>query len=100
MRREYLCVARRHADLWEALCLDLDLAVQASSFDEARALLNGAIQTYLVDAQAEAEPARSRLLSRSAPLHLRFLWAWRFFRITLTGRTSDTEVGFPVACHA
>jgi hypothetical protein len=66
--RELLCVARHGDDLWEALCLDLDLAVQGRSFDEVRTLLDEAVNTYIGDANAEAEPARSRLLARrSAP---------------------------------
>src|ERR1043166_4037491 len=84
--REYLCVARRGGEWWEALCLDFDLAVQGRSFDEVRALLEEAANTYVEDAGAEAEPARSRLLARRAPLHVRALWAWRFFITAVRGR--------------
>jgi len=75
MSRELLCVARGSGDRWEALCLDLDLAVQGRSFDEVRGLLDEAVNTYVEDASAEAEPARSRLLARRVPLHVRLAWA-------------------------
>lgn len=99
--REFLCVARRASDWWEALCLDLDLAVQGRSFDEVQALLQEAVNTYIEDASAEAEPARSRLLARHVPLHVRLMWGWRFFKTALYGRTSvrDSAVWLPIACH-
>jgi predicted RNase H-like HicB family nuclease len=100
--REYLCVARRGGEWWEALCLDFDLAVQGRSFDEVRALLDEAVNTYVEDARAEAEPARSRLLSRRVPLHVRALWAWRFFMTALRGGIEDgnSAVWLPITCHS
>jgi hypothetical protein len=101
MSRDLLCVARGGGDRWEALCLDLDLAVQGRSFDEVRALLEEAVNTYVADAGAEAEPARSRLLARRVPLPVRLVWAWRFFKAALYGRVPgrDSAVWLPVACH-
>jgi hypothetical protein len=101
MSSELLCVARGGADRWEALCLDLDLAVQGRSFDEVRSLLEEALRTYMEDARAEAEPSRSRLLARRVPLRVRLLWAWRFFKAALYGRTpgGDSTVWLPVNCH-
>jgi hypothetical protein len=99
--RRLLCVARRGGDQWEGLCLDLDLAVQGRSFDEVRALLEKAVNTYIEDAGAEAEPARSRLLARRVPLHVRLVWAWRFFKAALYGRTAggDSAVWLPITCR-
>jgi len=101
MATELLCVAHGSADRWEALCLDLDLAVQGRSFDEVHARLQEAVDTYVEDAQAEAEPARSQLLARRVPLHVRLLWGWRFFKAALYGRspTGDSTVWLPVNCH-
>ena len=79
MEDEVLCVARRHGEVWEAFCLNFDLAVQGRSFDEVRGLLSEAVKSYVEDASAETEPARSRLLRRGVPLHVRLLWASRFF---------------------
>ncbi len=101
MDRQLFCVARGKGERWEALCLDLDLAVQGRSFDEVRHLLSEAVSTYIEDASAEAEPARTRLLARRVPFHVRFLWAWRFFRAALSGRNpdGDSPIWLPVACH-
>jgi hypothetical protein len=100
--REYLCVARRGREWWEALCLDFDLAVQGRSFDEVRALLDEAVNSYVADARAEAEPTRSRLLARRAPLHVRAVWAWRFFMTALRGSLPDgnSAVWLPITCHS
>jgi predicted RNase H-like HicB family nuclease len=100
--REYLCVARRGSQWWEALCLDFDLAVQGRSFDEVRALLEEAVKTYLEDAAGEAEPTRSRLLSRRVPLHVRALWAWRFVVTALRGSVQggNSAVWLPITCHS
>ena len=99
---QFFCVARRQGERWEALCLDLDIAVQGRSFDEVRGLLGEAISTYIEDASAEAEPARSRLLARRVPFFVRFLWALRFFRVAISGKKldGDSPVWLPVACPA
>jgi hypothetical protein len=100
--QQFFCVARGKDERWEGLCLDFDLAVQARSFDEVRHLLGEAISTYIADASAEAEPARSRLLARRVPFHVRLQWALRFFKAALSGRSPDgnSPVWLPVACHA
>jgi hypothetical protein len=101
MARELLCVAREGAERWEAICLDLDLAVQGRSFDEVRALLEKTVNTYVEDAKAEAEPARSQLLARCVPLHVRLVWAWRIFKAALYGRPpgGDSATLLPLICH-
>ncbi len=88
--------------MWEAFSLDFDLAVQGRSFEEVSEGLKEAISSYLQDAAAEQEPACSRLLRRRVPMHVRLLWAWRFFWFALRGRKSDndTTVWLPVACPA
>lgn len=102
MPYEILCVARGRGGQWEAFCLDFDIAVQGRSFDEVRALLGEAVHTYIQDAAAEQEPTRSQLLARRVPWHVRLLWALRFFKAAISGKThdGDSAVGFPVACPA
>jgi hypothetical protein len=101
MSLELLCVARGGGERWEALCLDLDLAVQGRSFDEVRALLEEAVSSYVEDPKAEEEPARSQLLARRVPLHVRLAWAWRFFKAALYGRPpgGDSTTWLPVNCR-
>jgi hypothetical protein len=102
MNKQPFCVARRQGDRWEAICLDLDIAVEGRSFDEVRNLLEEAVSTYIEDALAEAEPARSQLLARRVPFFVRFLWALRFFKIALSGRNpdGDSPVWLPFTCRA
>jgi hypothetical protein len=104
MKEYFYCVARGHHGAWEAICLDLDIAVQGRSRDEVKRLLNSAIHSYLIDAAKEPEPTRSQLMSRSVPLHVRALWALRLGIASVRGRRLDrnnnSAVGFQVACHA
>jgi len=102
MEEQFLCVARGSGEHWEGLCLDLDLAVQGHSFDEVRVLMSEAVSTYIEDASAENEHARSQLLARRAPFHIRLAWAFSFFRTALFGRKLDRDspVWLPITCHA
>jgi hypothetical protein len=85
---------------WEAICLDLDIAVQGESFDEVAGSLHAAIATYYSDARAEEPDARRRLLNRKAPLAVRFGYLARFFWAALTARDDATRHGFTVPCAA
>ncbi len=99
-RRNHYGIAHGREGVWEAYSLDFDLAVQGRSFEEVAEGLRKVIATYLQDAAAEPEPARSRLLSRRVPLRVRLMWAWHFFWFALRGRKSDVDstVWLPVAC--
>src|SRR3954469_11259802 len=98
----FFCIARQEDGIWEAFCLDLDLAVQGDSFDEVRNDLGRMIVSYLESAQAEAEPARSQLLNRRAPFFVRLSWGLRFLAAAVFGRSRhhDPTIGFPVSCPA
>jgi hypothetical protein len=101
MRDNLHCIATGHDDRWEAFGLDLDLAVQGSSFDEVRGFLDKAIHMYIGRAMEEPEPTRTQLLSRKAPLSVRLSWGLRLFRSVISDTTGrDLTIGFPVACHA
>lgn len=63
------CYAERQGEQWVALCLDLTLAAQAETFDDARAKLEAMIVEYVYDAVAGEDKAHAaELLSRKAPL--------------------------------
>lgn len=102
MKRFVVCVAHGQTGSWQAICLDLDIAVQGRTFEEVQQLLNVAVASYVEDAQVEAEPARSALLSRRAPLFLRLKWAWRIARRAIFDRNhdGDSSVEFQVPCRA
>jgi hypothetical protein len=103
MDHRLIGVAHGHGDEWEAYCLDFDLAVQGTSFEEVQASLEVAIRMYLEAALSEPEPVRSRLLNRRAPFFVRLSWARRLFWSTLFGhdtRGSDSATFEFVACPA
>jgi hypothetical protein len=98
------CIAHGAGDQWEAICLDLDIAVQGPSLEEVTSLLRASIDTYITDALAQDEPVRSQMLHRSVPFGVRVRFAARMFFATLAGRRLDKQreatIGFPVECHA
>jgi predicted RNase H-like HicB family nuclease len=54
---------------WQAVCVDLCLAAQGDTFEEARAKLHGMLAEYVWDALAgEDRPFADQLLRRRAPL--------------------------------
>ena len=98
-----LCAARRRGGVWEASCLDLDIAVEGQTFEEVHSLLNSAISSYIADARQEGDVDRDRLLSRQAPLSVRLAWLWPFIWRALLGRNHggpDKAIEFQVACPA
>ncbi|AVT75939.1 hypothetical protein RPPS3_18760 [Rhodopseudomonas palustris] len=99
------CIAHGSGNDWQAICLDLDIAVQANSLHDVTRILQEAVQSYVDDAMAQDEATRDAMLSRSAPLRVRAAWAVRLFMATLFGRRldrngRDTTLGFPVECPA
>jgi hypothetical protein len=100
--RKLLCFAEGHGSSYEAICVDLDIAVEGRSLQEAVELLNRAIETYVEDAQKEDEATAHRLLSRRAPWHVRLGYKLRFATHLLTRRRTNgsEEASFDVACPA
>ncbi len=56
---------------WQAICTDLDIAVQGDSLEETKSLLTEAVAGYLEFLLDESAVDRKRLLNRKAPLWLR-----------------------------
>lgn len=82
LKRDYLYyVLGNGAGDWSAICVDLDLAVQAASQREAIDKMEQMVSSYIEDAMREEPQVRDRLLSRSSPFKLRFqLWlAYQLF---------------------
>lgn len=93
----FLCFAHGRDGDWEAVCVDLDIAIQGSSFDEVRNLLNRAVSTYVADAEAESAEVRDSLLSRRAPWHVTAGMKLRFLLSSFTRRRDNlAEAIFPV----
>lgn len=80
------CYAEGRGSKWEALCLDLDIAVQGTSFEEVYSSLNTAIEEYVSYVLTLPEKEQKAFLSRRAPLSMRFKFVWHAFRTVLFGR--------------
>jgi hypothetical protein len=102
------CIAHGSGNEWQAICLDLDIAVQAQSLHDVTRILQESVASYIHDAMEQDEPLRSEMLNRSVPFSVRAAWALRLFWATLCHRRVDfrhedkreTTVGFPVECPA
>ncbi len=86
------CYAEGSQQGWEAICLDLDIAVQGMSFEEVYRLLNEAIAQYAEYVHELPEAERTRMMSRKAPLADRLRFLWHVARTTLTGDGSGGKL--------
>lgn len=89
--RVLYCYATGREGAWVAICLDLDIAVQGSSFEEASTLLQEAIALYLQTVSELPEAERAALLSRPVPFWTRLGFAIEAFWSTLRA-TADGDL--------
>lgn len=85
------CYAEGSDRGWEAICLDLDIAVQGSSFEEVYKSLDEAVTQYVEYVSELPEPDRERLLARKAPLADRLRFLWHVARTTMSGDGSGRK---------
>lgn len=71
MHKSLKCFAHGGWGSWEAICVDLDIAVQGRSLEEVKGTLREAIAGYVHDAAQEAPEVRDRLLKRRVPWHVK-----------------------------
>jgi hypothetical protein len=84
--------------VWEAICLDLDIAVQGRSFEEVSRLLQEAIELYLETVKNLPEAERAAFLSRPVPFWTRLGFAIEAFWSALRARTDgDLKHQFTMA---
>ena len=89
------CLALERAGYWVAMCVDLDLAVQASSAAQARKLLKEQIASYVADAVGVDGEHAAELLHRKAPL--RYLALYYFIKlINATKKRQSYEAAIPL----
>ncbi len=98
----FRCYAEGCEDAWEAICLDLDIAVQGDSFADVQRSLNDAIAMYVERALELPESDRARLLEQDgAPLGVRLRYAWKVLKTALIkGPVQETQQAFTVALAA
>lgn len=66
------CYAERIGDQWQALCIDLNVAAQADTFEEVRQKLDQMVYSYVYDALLGEDRVHAEdLLSRKSPLRFR-----------------------------
>jgi len=68
------CLALKRGSYWVAMCVDLDLAVQADTMAQARKLLKGQISSYVADATGVDSDHALALLGRKAPIRYVLLY--------------------------
>jgi predicted RNase H-like HicB family nuclease len=81
------CYADGEDGDWEAICLDLDIAVQGRSFEEVFGSLREAIKLYLDSVSSLPADERRSLLHRPAPILVRL----RFLAQALRGLFVDRD---------
>jgi predicted RNase H-like HicB family nuclease len=89
--RSLHCYAEGRDGDWEAICLDLDVAVQGGSFEEVFTSLREAISLYL-ESVADLSPQEQRhLLQRPAPLSVRLKFLTHAARGLLAASDGDRQ---------
>jgi hypothetical protein len=101
-QRVFRCYAIGTHEGWEAICVDLDIAVQGNSLSDVHDLMGVAIQSYVDDATDEAPEQARRLLRRRAPWYVRLRLAAETAMHILRTRRADDQLSanFDVPCHA
>ena len=89
MRKVLRCYAEGRNGEWEAICLDLDIAVQENSFENVFQALNEAIALHFEAVSALPESEHAHLLDRPAPLSLRLRFLGYALRSLFTGDDGD-----------
>lgn len=99
----YFCVAEGSDQKgWEAICLNLDIAVEGHTLADAKARLNTAVESYIDEALKLPEDDRSRLLNRQVPFALKLEYAFRLFWHSIRSKSRDggLHASFEIPCHA
>ena len=101
-RRRLQCYAKGTDGDWEAICVDLDIAVDGHSMEDVRTRLYEAVKLHVESAFAEGDEAAYRLLNRRAPMWVRFKLGASFLIHMLSGRRHDDDfrAGFDMPCPA
>ena len=103
-RRSFYCYAFGRPGDVEAICVDLDIAVQGSSMAEVRRDLDAAIYSFIEDAMAESPEVAEELLSRRAPWYVRaklaLMMHWFKIKSFFDGKHGDDATHFEIPCHA
>lgn len=100
MPRTLHCYAEGRDGDWEAICLDLDIAVQGESFAQVYQELNKAIDLYLESVRNLPEAERRHLMTRKAPMSVRLKFLWLAIRSVFAGGDEGQHAEFTLAAPA
>jgi predicted RNase H-like HicB family nuclease len=85
------CYAEGQDGDWEAICLDLDIAVQGRTFEEVFGSLREAIKLYLDSVSSLPADERRSLLQRPAPIVVRLKFLAHAWRGLFANRDDDRQ---------
>jgi hypothetical protein len=89
------CIALQRSQHWVAMCIDLDLVVQADTASQARKLLREQMNSYVADAVTIDNEHAADLLERKAPL--RYILLYHFIKLMHTTRRKQSfETALPL----
>ena len=88
MSLKFRCYAYGSGENWEAICVDLDIAVFGDSANEVEETLDRCIRTYLETVADFSPEERRRFLTRKSPWFVRFKLA---LRTCLYGFRGDSD---------
>ena len=89
------CLALKRDGYWVAMCIDLDLAVQADTASQARKLLGAQIASYVTDAVGVDSAHAAYLLHRRAPL--RYVALYHFVKLVNAARPTRRRQSYETA---
>jgi hypothetical protein len=99
----YFCIAEGCDDQgWQAICLNLDIAVEGATLADAKMRLDAAVGDYIEQVLKLPAADRRRLLNRSIPFALKLEYAFRLFWHSLRSKRRDggQQASFEIPCHA
>ena len=89
------CLALQRDGHWVAMCIDLDLAVQADTSAQARKLLHAQMMSFVAEAVTIDSDHAGDLLNRKAPLRYRALY-YLIKLVHATRRKQSFEAALPM----
>ena len=87
--RKLHCLALGSDGAWEAICLDLDIAVQGRSFEDESDALTPEITLYSEHVATIPAAEQSQFLDRRVPLLMRLRFAVKAFALALAQDSSQ-----------
>lgn len=97
-RKLIRCMAYKKGNLYLAVCLDLSLAAQADTLEEAVDKLDEQIKDFLEEVETDPQYA-AQLLNRPAPLSLWLKYYWFKFLSAKNGNKKGVAF-FEESCYA